>query len=87
VKHRCTIFHAQVGPVRILQKRAGTRYAEHVFLHPAGSAFHVVHFGAPGALFFMVTWHRYVFDKSASGHIMRNWSFTSGGICRSRSAF
>jgi hypothetical protein len=31
VKCRRTIFYAGVGPVWILQKRSGTRYAEHVF--------------------------------------------------------
>jgi hypothetical protein len=44
-----TIFHAWVRPVRIAQKRAGTRDAKHVFLHPAGSAAHVVDSGASGA--------------------------------------
>jgi hypothetical protein len=31
------------------EKGIGTRYAEHVFLHPVESAGHVVHFGAFGA--------------------------------------
>jgi hypothetical protein len=46
----------------------GTRYAELLFLHPVGSAVHVVHFGASkdriiDKLFFKLSWDRYGFDK------------------------
>jgi hypothetical protein len=46
VKHRHTIFHSWVGPVRIKEKalwdkkRVWTHYAELVFLHPLGSVGH-----------------------------------------------
>jgi hypothetical protein len=45
-----------------------THYAELLFLHPVGSAGHVVHFGASGeriidTIFFNVRWGRYGFDK------------------------
>jgi hypothetical protein len=49
-------------------KCIGTHYAELLFLHPVGSAGHVVHFGASGeriidTIFFNVRWGRYEFDK------------------------
>jgi hypothetical protein len=54
------------------KKRAGSRYAKLVFLHPVGCVGHVVHSGASttryiDALFFMLGWNRYGSHKKRVG--------------------
>jgi hypothetical protein len=75
-----------VGLVRIQQKSVGRRYAELVFLHPVGTAGHVVHSGASEELNVDA---RTDTDstKSTSRHVMPNSFFAFGGICGSRSKF
>jgi hypothetical protein len=61
-----------VGPRRFHKKHAGTCYAEFLVLHLVGAVGSVVHSGAFGAqninaLFFMLGWDWYGFDKNCTG--------------------
>jgi hypothetical protein len=63
MKQRRSIFHARCGQYGCEKKLNMTRCSELVFLHPVGSAGHVVHSGANEAqninvLFFMLRWDR-----------------------------
>jgi hypothetical protein len=75
------------------KKRAGTRYAELVFLHPVGSAGHVMHSSASGArnintLFFILgCWVGlvWIWQNARLDTLLETCVFTSSGICGSRS--
>jgi hypothetical protein len=54
------------------KKRVGTHYAKLVFLHPARSVGHIVHYGASGernieAQFFMLRWAQCGLNKKRVG--------------------
>jgi hypothetical protein len=80
VKHRYTIFKLLWDRYRVNKKWFGTRYAVLVFLPQVGSMGHVVHFGVfearnIDALFFMLGWHPFGFNKNALGHTTPNLCF------------
>jgi hypothetical protein len=62
------------------KKHGGTRFAEHVLLHPVGYSGHIVHSSAYGARnvdaqFFLPVWDRYGQTKIAPGHVTMNLCF------------
>jgi hypothetical protein len=91
VKHRRTIFILRWDQHGFDRKRIGRCYTELVFLHPIGSAGHVVHSGTSGH----ETSTHYFSCSGETGtdatimaprHVTLNCVFASGGICGSRSA-
>jgi hypothetical protein len=92
VNPQCTIFHARVARCGLRKKHAETRYAELVFLHPVGSAGHVVHSVHTGhemLMHYFSCWGWAGVDstKSVMRYVTPNLCFPSGGICGSRNAF
>jgi hypothetical protein len=75
------------------KKLGRTQYAKLVFLHPVGSACHVLHSGASVAqnintLFFILEWDRYGFQKEHARTRYAKLAFLHPvWICGSRSAF
>jgi hypothetical protein len=64
-----------------IKKHARTRYNELLFLHPVGSADHIVHSCVSvaqnaNALFFMLTGPGVVSIKSTLGHVTLNLCFS-----------
>jgi hypothetical protein len=79
-KHRHTIFHSRVEPMRFPKKSGRTRYAELAFLHPMGSAGQVVHSAVSGretsTHYFLCSGRPgAVFLKSVPGHVTPNLCF------------
>jgi hypothetical protein len=73
-------FSCSGGPGAVSIKSVPGHYAELMFLHPVGSAGHVVLFGASRArnviaLFFILEKNRYGFNKKCVGHITLNLCF------------
>jgi hypothetical protein len=85
-------FSCSGGTVGFDRKHFETSYAKLVFLHPMGSAGHVVHFSASRV---ETSMHYFpcssgpgeVSIKSARDTLCRTCVFASGGICGSCSAF
>jgi hypothetical protein len=80
VKWHRAIFHARRDRCGFHKKRVRTRYTKLVFCHLEISAGHVVDSDACrvqniDALFFMIGWDWYGFDKTAMGHVMSNLCF------------
>jgi hypothetical protein len=72
MRHRRTIFHAQVGPVWIPQKGHRDKLRRTCILHLVGSVGNVVHSGVSAeqnitTLFFLLGWERYGFHQKCVG--------------------